>query len=304
MVISYVLLLAASSPPDYFTPDEKRGQVVAWVETRGLSPRADAPGLAEGTLQVQVEGPETLEVRDARLLNDGLWEVIASSGMRDRDGKRHWQKTFAITQKNPGRTALPGVEVTFREGPAAEWDTISWPDLLKEPQVTKLIDVQIKTPTVPRWPLWTAFGATLALLVAMTLWKVLRTRRPTTVPPTAAELAERELAAAAALADTDSGAAHERSADAVRRLFAHRFQLPAMRRTTAEFLDALQREASLPADSLVWLRMLLERCDLVKFAGLRPSREETIEMIELARSACAMATASANPAAATTTPAR
>src|SRR5206468_1756861 len=82
--------------------------------------------------------------------------------------------------------------------------------------------------------------------------------------------------------------AHERSADAVRRLFTERFHLPALRRTSGEFLDALQREASLPAESLVPLRTLLERCDVVKFAGLRPSREETAETIQLARTACAL----------------
>jgi hypothetical protein len=293
-----LLLLVAAPEPTFTTPREKRGDISAWLEVY-VPPRPTEQGFAEATITVYVAGPKRVEAH-ASLLEPGGWTISETEGFRGDNGSERWFKTFSLKQTKPQSVRLPGVEVQFRGRPQSEWEKVAWTDL-KEPRVTKLIDVRIEPSTAAQWPLWTAFGATLALLVAMILWKLLRTRRPTAVPPTAAELAERELAAAAALAETNPAAAHERSADAVRRLFTHRFQLPALRRTSAEFLDALEREGALPAASLAPLRTLLERCDLVKFAGLRPSREETAETIQLARNVCALA---ASPVAAATTPGR
>jgi len=52
------------------------------------------------------------------------------------------------------------------------------------------------------------------------------------------------------------------------------FQTPALERTTNELMRDLRRVQELPMQSQVGLKDLLELCDLVKFAKLRPDTAE------------------------------
>ena len=61
---------------------------------------------------------------------------------------------------------------------------------------------------------------------------------------------------------------HTLLANIVRRYLEREFQLPARRRTTAEFLEVLQSCPKLPPARQEFLRDFLIRCDLAKFAGV------------------------------------
>ncbi len=132
--------------------------------------------------------------------------------------------------------------------------------------------------------------------------RTLRRRRPQPVL-TPEQRAARDLDAAIAL--TDAVTAHERMADVVRGFFAERLSVPAPRQTTAEFLDAVSRESTLPPAQRTALCEFFERCDLVKFAGVRPAPEERRRTAELARQLLDVARgASTTPTAAAPRPGR
>ncbi len=75
---------------------------------------------------------------------------------------------------------------------------------------------------------------------------------------------------------------HIELADIVRTYVERRFAIDALEMTTAELLPALGRRG---ADHVAVddLRRLLEQCDLVKFAKVRPGPEESLAALELGR---------------------
>src|SRR5581483_8906987 len=60
----------------------------------------------------------------------------------------------------------------------------------------------------------------------------------------------------------------------VRRFLQRRFELTALSQTTSEFQQSLVAETRLTGADKAWLTALLQRCDLVKFAGLPLSSDE------------------------------
>ena len=69
----------------------------------------------------------------------------------------------------------------------------------------------------------------------------------------------------------------------VRRFFERHLSLAATKQTTAEFLAAVRQAGTLPAEPSKRLEDLLRRCDLVKFAGLRPSPDDGRALLQDAR---------------------
>lgn len=76
---------------------------------------------------------------------------------------------------------------------------------------------------------------------------------------------------------------HIRASDIVRAYVEGRFGVDALEMTTGEVLDGL-RGHEVNDEVLLDFRRLLERCDLVKFAKLRPALERCREVIPLGRS--------------------
>jgi hypothetical protein len=311
-VILAALVLTASGA-EFRTRPETRGEFTAWLEVR-IADNPAEQGLAEVTLTVTVEGPARLA--DLKVaINDTVtgWkeekERPAPSVRREGDTIR-WTQVVALKQTRPGQVPLPGVTVTFRDGAGGAEQTVTWTDLLRQPRG---LPNPAEIPEPPVAPDRRRAGAALVLIAAVVVaaavvGRMLRPRRRP-VAPTPEERAARELDAATALVATDVAAAHERWADVVRRFLAERFRLPATRQTTAEFLEALSRESSLPEQQRENLRAFFGLCDLVKFAGVRPTPDECRRTAEMARAACGLASApakpqAANPAAAAPTPGR
>ncbi len=135
-----------------------------------------------------------------------------------------------------------------------------------------------------KWP-WLAAAATLIALYAA--WRFLRRlrRRPEAEETQDATDEERRRAAHVValerLKAIRRGGLLERGeierfyvalTDAARRYIGDRFGVPAIDRTTAE-LEPELRAAALGDERIVWLRGLLERADLSKFARTAPSTE-------------------------------
>jgi hypothetical protein len=131
-------------------------------------------------------------------------------------------------------------------------------------------------PTSELWPLAAALVGPLVVgLLATWLW---RRRRKFVVPAVAPErwaLAELERLGSRRLAEQGQVEQfHTLLSGIVRRYLELRFQIPASRQTTPEFLVHLADSAILSPEQQVPLRAFLERCDLAKFAQAGFSTEE------------------------------
>jgi hypothetical protein len=123
------------------------------------------------------------------------------------------------------------------------------------------------------------------LLVAggVLLWS----RRAVKTPPLSPEgWALRELERLAALNPNTAQEVkrfHTQLADVLRRYMERRFQIPAERQTTFEFLQAMRTSPRLADGQQKLLGEILTRCDLAKFARVVPPPEECQGAVTLVR---------------------
>ena len=135
--------------------------------------------------------------------------------------------------------------------------------------------------------------AALLVLAAAGAWLYRRFRRRTRPeapaparPPRPAHVVAREaldaLEAARLLERGEIKTWHIRLSDILRVYIEGRFGVDAMEMTTGEVLDGLRRTDA-DTGAVADVRRLLDRCDLVKFAKLRPAMPECRELAPLAR---------------------
>ncbi len=276
------LLIAEAAGADFRSKPEMKGRVTTWLDVSIPTPKEQ--GVAEVMLVLSVEGPPGLEV-DRAEINDTVsgWSVALPVEKRREGETVLWTKTFALKQAKPGHIPLPVVTVRFRASPEAKWETVEWPDLLRQVRVDLKPAEVPEPPAIPsRWRRWTAGGLIVAdVLLGAGVVLLLRRRRSRPAPLTPEQRAAAVITAAVKLLAIDVAAAHERMAEAVRGFLGERYHLPATHQTTSEFLDAVRRGVPPPEE----LREFLERCDLVKFAGVRPSAEECERTVEMAQCA-------------------
>lgn len=126
-----------------------------------------------------------------------------------------------------------------------------------------------------------AAGAGLAIKLAN------RKKPPTAVPgPSPHRWALQELARIEASPLAQRGnfeAYHTQLSNVIRRYIEQRFQLAATKQTTPEFLAKMRSAACLATDQQALLRDFLERCDLVKFGGVTPTLQQSVELATAAR---------------------
>jgi hypothetical protein len=143
-------------------------------------------------------------------------------------------------------------------------------------------------PPRPHWQLW-ALGFGGAVLVgglALAGWGLVRrrVRAATIVPPEQSALAE--LAHLETLELPASGQFeryHTLLSDVMRRYLELRFGFHAPEQTTAEFLQSARQSPHLTAEQQAMLRGFLERCDVVKFAGVGSTIDECRTAAAMAR---------------------
>lgn len=265
----------------YQFPPEVRGDLVARLEVRVAEAAEAATGVV--TLTVTVEGGENLEVAPARLDDPtDAWRArCASSWSLDAHasaaGRVTWSQSFQLRQAKPGFPNLPAVTVRFRAGPAAAWEEATWVNILKEPRKAPPPEpVPLEETTRPLWPL-VVVGVIGGLIAAVWL-----RRRPR---PTSARSPEEQAVLeldAVERADLTPAELHRRLSEVVRGYLAERWQLPALRQTTAEFVEAYGSQV--PGVAREALADFLQRCDLAKFAPVELAARECQVSVTLARS--------------------
>jgi len=137
----------------------------------------------------------------------------------------------------------------------------------------------------PAWQI--AIGAGIALLlVSLVIWAVVKflRNRPAALPPTARESALAALRDAAGQLDAlDPYAFSILVSDILRRYVSAQFGLRAMEQTSPEFLARVADSARFSEDEKTLLGAFLEKCDMIKFAHVAASREDSATLLAQAR---------------------
>jgi hypothetical protein len=279
--LALAALLAAGS---YVFPPLRRGAVEATLEVH-VAGRGPAPGLAAAQYEVRLRGPAGLECDPPRLGDAAAaWKADRIASAWSEEGDRvEVSLDVHLTQVKPGAAPLPDLRLRFRPDAGAAWEEAEWLDILRQARDGPPPEPYTPEPARPWWLLPAA--AVLVVVLAAAGWLRWR-RRPVPAPPVPAAvraLKELERLEESALPPAGHSAAfHTRASEVLRRYLAERFGLPALERTTAEFLSAAVKVPELAAyDGR--LREFLERCDLAKFAGAGLSAEQCRHSAALAR---------------------
>jgi hypothetical protein len=275
-------------------PLVKRGDMIAELNVKVKQPpvgrpRAEPP-FAVVRLTVTVWGGPTLDVEappHAEVIDDAWKQTPVAGPKLDRktDGTT-WKQTIELEQVKPGTLPIPSVKIRFRDDPAsAKWEEVEWTDILREPHGAPILEGPLPEEARRGWLLWVSLGlAALALLLGS--WGLKRRLTGPAKPLPPDEWALQELARIEKTLLPPAGDAeryHTLLSNVVRRYLAERFQLPAPRLTTAEFLEEVRKVPDLSAEQQTLLRDFFERCDLAKFARASATPEECLRATELAR---------------------
>ena len=136
----------------------------------------------------------------------------------------------------------------------------------------------------PMWMVWSALAAALAFIgllawLAFCWWR----NRPVAPPPTPREIALAELEKARA--QTGELAPYAFSilvSNILRRYVSSQFQLRATQQTSPEFLAAISDFPKFSEPEKNELAEFLEKCDLIKFAQVAASAEDSITLLNQA----------------------
>jgi hypothetical protein len=250
-------------------------------------------------LTLQVDGPKTLEVQAPDMIsNSPKWRLLerspAATFALEKDSRR-WQRTYTFEPLVPGALSLQIEPLLIREGggvfrkvlwkpvPVQVTTTITEPDLksLRDPTVIEAL------PPLPEARPFPWLGVGLGVLVAAVAALIYFRRRRTRAALVPAEQwALREFDRLRALHLPEKGKIerfHTLLANVVRRYLEKKFQLPARRRTTPEFLDVLQSAQKLSEPQRAFLRDFLRSCDLAKFARVDASEKECLDWADKVR---------------------
>jgi hypothetical protein len=262
----------------------------------GLSDSLEVVISLAGTREVEVKPPQALITSQA-------WRVPAQPGRPARPAepaKRQpgWRQTFVVYPAAPGTQVLQIEPFQYRDKEGA-WSTASWAPIavkvstqiteadVNEVRLRDITDIE-RYPPLPSiwdWLAWVLAAVAAAALLAYGVrkWRQRRRIGPSLSP---AQWAQRELDRLLALNLPAAGEIerfHTLLSNVVRRYLENRFDLPARRQTTPEFLEAMEKSSLLPAEQQQVLRGFLERCDLAKFARARPVVEECLATLQMAR---------------------
>jgi hypothetical protein len=300
-LLAIVLVLAAAQPEG---PEPVRSEIVRGPVSVAVSVAPGAPRLSDEpvfTLEVasgpgvEVELPPFGEslggfvVRDFRepaaAVVDGRTVVRQLYTLEPVETGKHVIRPITIaftdaTGRHEVTTDPLEIEVTSSLGDAA-------PDLadLRPPLAPRALPIER---TVP-WPALAAGAGGLVLLLALVLLLRRKRRAAAAVEPTPVERALAEFEAlldADPLARGDTAGFYVGMTAIVRRYVERTTGLRAPEQTTEEFLRAMRSHEAFDADRRERLRAFLESADLVKFAALRPARDDIGESFRRAQEFC------------------
>jgi hypothetical protein len=249
-----------------------------------------------GTLQLTLalDNPAGEVKVPSPVTSSEVWKVQPGKPAQQKDT---WQQTFHFLPLAPGKHKLQ-LEALEYQNSDGTWKSSSWKPLdvtvtteISKADLSELRDItdieQVPAPpSAWEWAKWLAVGvAGIAILFTGTwLWQ--RRRRKTAPALTPEQWASRELERIRILNLPATGELeryHTLLSNVIRRYLERRFQLPARRQTTPEFLQTMENASPLSPDQRAVLREFLERCDLAKFAPFQPSLERCQEMAAMAQ---------------------
>ncbi len=277
-------LIALLGVGAYVFPPQRRGVLEAVLEV-DVAARGPAPGLAAALYVLRLRGPATMEADGPRLGDaTASWKADwRASSWRLRDEQAELHIEIHLRQIKPGPVPLPDLRLRMREGPESPWQEVEWIDILRQTRPGPPPERYTPQHSAP-W--WIGPGAAATgVVLGMGVWVLLRRRpaRSAPVSPLLRALKELDRLEQSALPPaTDSATFHTQVSEVVRRFLMEHFGLPALERTTAEFLQTATRVPQLTATADV-LREFCDRCDLAKFAGTSLTAEECRATLSLAR---------------------
>ncbi len=272
--------------------EAKRGSIIA----RAVIDRNKVDLSGKVTLTLNVEGPDRIEVAPPRpLLSKSavLSWLVREKGLpivEKLDKNRSlWKQEFDLSpfEGDPDKPIRVTIElaplkvkagnqaettITFEKTAEIEVETTIGSDrMLKE-----ITDIEPLPPAPPQFTprpkpmMLVGLAISLVFIVGVFVLILLRRKKPEEIPLAGAPRALRDLAL---LRQNRTGGAADfaRVADIIRLYLEERFQIPAVRLTTAEALARLQLEV--PAPFISQVHELLARCDVAKFAGAADSSD-------------------------------
>jgi hypothetical protein len=277
-LVYLVAALAAGQMVGVEYPPQRRGDVEARLRV-DVPEEGAAPGRGRVLVTLTFDGPPGLEVQRPRLEESlAAWRVAGRASSWRQQGERvHYELSLRLEQIKPGQVEPPGIRVGVRTAPATAWQEVAWLELLHEDRNVPEPDMEPPLPA-SAWPArlrWVALALAGGLLLYFLSRAVRRRlRRERAVPPDVRALARLEAL------DLPPAERFAQIEGVVRDYLDEQRGLKTRQQTTEEVLAAA---GDVPAEAREALRELLERCKLVKFAGLPATPEECEQAVELAR---------------------
>ena len=152
-----------------------------------------------------------------------------------------------------------------------------------QPELPPIKDIAPPIDVFP-WPTWMVVCAiviALAVLAGIVTLIVIKMRnRPVPPPPTPREIALRELEALRAQVDKQPPYDFSIAVSGVLRTYiGAQYRLHAREQTSPEFLAAISRSVKFSENEKLLLGRFLERCDLIKFARIAASSEDSGQLL-------------------------
>ena len=248
-------------------------------------------------LAIELAGDRDLEVEPPeKWIESPTWKIknLEPATLSARGDGWVWRQNFILDPTGPTVEPLALKPLRYRNA-GGPWRTVEpWQPLavqviaqMKNPDATKLREnptiEELPAPTTSAWmsTVIAMISGTLTLAVCA-LWILLRGLGARPWIKSSADIALYELSRLDGLALPARGRTaefHTLLANVVRRFLEKRYQFPARRLTTEEFLGSLEKTTLLNEDQKAFLRRFLRQCDLAKFAEAEVSVEDCREML-------------------------
>lgn len=254
------------------------------------------------TVGYEIEAPKGCEVqfsswgdmpKDIQLSGATVPDAVAG-----KSGQQVWRQQFTIEVLLAGEYQFPALEVAYRQPPDVRW-TVEGTDYLAI-EFASLLETGDAAEPKPNpgplpWPrgllpwlfLFAGLLAVIGMVGAGTFAWVRWVRRPRLPTPVSADEkaieAIHRIEGAGWLERGEVDRFYSELSGVIRHYIEDRFGLRAPERTTEEFLQEATQRPILIGGQRLALAHFLERCDLVKFAKVRPTTQEGGAALRAAR---------------------
>ena len=265
------------------------GPVAPWpaaphvsIDLKVSSSASSVPVLGEFELTLDLYHRSDLPVEFAPVVPDGFDGKVLVVEAQEFGGGI-WQHAVIKLRpvSAPGKLMIPPFVAKATDGslsattPELELEVLS---LLADKEKEAALEAPSDPLSMPvRWGFLALLAASLIAGIFLIGWFYRRSRRPPPlpisipVPPHVRALRElQRLRSAARSSEAEVDAFYVATSDVLRRYLEERFGLHAPERTTEEFLLEVEHAKTLSNTQWRELRSFLDKCDLVKFAALRP----------------------------------